>query len=586
MINANKEHLASFFQNQTQYVIPFYQRAYVWEEENWETLWEGISQVYRDYCNHIQNQQDDSIEDDEHFIGTLITKQQEAKRISQVSHELIDGQQRLTTISILLKSLADTCKGELPALPMNINQLLVFKDAHDKPYVRITHNRYDQRYFNAIMLGEDLGDLGKEHKLLRAYNYFKERVAPLTDEERNTFKDIILQRVSVISMLLSRHDDEQVIFDTINSLGVKLTTAELLKNHVFQDDSLKPLFETLWQQIYEDTDDQIVFWNAGKTAGRITRTNIEVLLYCYLIINTLKEVKLERLFNEYKNWLKQKTQEQKKAFLAELKSYAEIYINFPSGEDLNEISFSESEKRFFHLIDGLAITTAYPLILFLYREVADVDERERVLNLIESYLVRRNICQLTTKNYNNLFITIIQKLLKLQEEGHKISAASLMTVLTSFTEDLNRFPNDTEFKLSFGICHLSNQNAKEILFCISLFGRHDPLHDVTKLSSATFSVEHMMPVKWEENWNDSNMDEVQKLKRNLSLRTLGNLTLVNKRLNSKMSNAAWMEKKELLRKFSSLKITTDYLNTETWNEEAIAKRANDLGESALKVWCS
>jgi hypothetical protein len=436
------------------------------------------------------------------------------------------------------------------------------------------------------MLGEDLSDLGKEHKLLRAYNYFKERVAPLTDEERNTFKDIILQRVSVISMLLSRHDDEQVIFDTINSLGVKLTTAELLKNHVFQDDSLKPLFETLWQQIYEDTDDQIVFWNAGKTAGRITRTNIEVLLYCYLIINTLKEVKLERLFSEYKNWLKQKTQEQKKAFLAELKSYAEIYINFPSGEDLNEISFSESEKRFFHLIDGLAITTAYPLILFLYREVADVDERERVLNLIESYLVRRNICQLTTKNYNNLFITIIQKLLKLQEEGQKISAASLMTVLTSFTEDLNRFPNDTEFKLSFGICHLSNQNAKEILFCIGLFGRHDPLHDVTKLSSATFSVEHIMPVRWEENWNDSNMDEVQKLKRNLSLRTLGNLTLVNKRLNSKMSNAPWTEKKELLRRFSSLKITTDYLNTETWNEEAIAKRASDLGESALKVWCS
>ena len=95
-----------------------------------------------------------------------------------------------------------------------------------------------------------------------------------------------------------------------------------------------------------------------------------------------------------------------------------------------------------------------------------------------------------------------------------------------------------------------------------------------------------MPVKWEENWNDANMDEVQKLKRNLSLRTLGNLTLVNKRLNSKMSNAAWTEKKELLRRFSSLKITTDYLNTETWNEEAIAKRANDLGESALKVWCS
>ena len=469
---------------------------------------------------------------------------------------------------------------------MNINQLLVFKDAHDKPYVRITHNRYDQKYFNAIMLGKGLDGLATDHKLVRAYNFFKERVAAFTDEERNTFKDIILQRVSVISMLLSKHDDEQVIFDTINSLGVKLTTAELLKNYVFQDDSLKPLFETFWQQVYEDTEEQMLFWNADKTAGRIIRTNIEVLLYCYLIINTLKEVKLERLFNEYKNWLKLKTQAERSAFLTELKSYAEIYIGFPSGEDLSEIAFGESEKRFFHIIDGLAITTAYPLILFLYREVADVTEREKVFNLIESYLVRRNICQLTTKNYNNLFITIIQKLLKIQEDGNKISATSLMTVLASFTEDLNRFPNDSEFRLSFGTSHLSNQNSKEILFCISLFGKHDPLHDVTKLSSAAFSVEHIMPVRWEENWNDSNMDEVQKLKRNLSLKTLGNLTLVNKRLNSKMSNAAWTEKKELLERFSSLKITTDYLNTEIWNEEAIARRAGELGQLAVRAWGS
>lgn len=172
----------------------------------------------------------------------------------------------------------------------------------------------------------------------------------------------------------------------------------------------------------------------------------------------------------------------------------------------------------------------------------------------------------------------------MQQDGSKISATSLMSVLASFTEDLNRFPSDAEFRLSFVQSHLSNQNAKEILFCLSLFEKHDPLHDVTKLSSSTFSVEHMMPVKWDENWNDANMDEVQRLKRSVSLRTLGNLTLVKKRLNSKMSNAAWTEKKELLKRFSSLKITTDYLNTQIWNEEAIGKRASDLGELALRIW--
>src|ERR1039458_7129516 len=112
-------------------------------------------------------------------------------------------------------------------------------------------------------------------------------------------KTIILNNVPVISMLLSANDDEQEIFDTINSLGVKLTTGELLKNYIFKEKEIQNYYEGQWYSVFEDDEEQIEFWNKNKTAGRISRTNIEVLLYCYLVIQTKNIVELEKLFKEY-----------------------------------------------------------------------------------------------------------------------------------------------------------------------------------------------------------------------------------------------------------------------------------------------
>ncbi len=576
MINANKEYLSSFFQNQTQYIIPFYQRAYVWKKENWETLWENIYQIYSDYKEGKNS---------EHFIGTLITKQRNSTRIDQVYHDLIDGQQRLTTISLLLKAIADTCKNDLPNLQENINSLLLFKDARNASFVRITHNRYDEKYFNSIMKNEAIIDQSEtDHKIIEAYQYFKSKVNNITDDERDELKNIILKRVPVISMLLSSEDDEQVIFDTINSLGVKLTTAELLKNYIFKEDELKKQYENYWLNVFEDSEDHVEFWNKDKTAGRIIRTNIEILLYCYLIINTLKEVRLERLFKEYKEWLSDKDVKQKQKFLEELKNYADIYFNFPEGEELNELNYTDSEKRFFHVIENLQITTVYPLVMFIYGEVKNEEERLQILGILESYLVRRNICKLTTKNYNNLFISIIQKLISEKSNGNEISADIVKAILCDFKEDSNVFPNNEDFKHSFKEVQLSNQNSREILFIISLYQQKNSYNDVVKLSSLSFSVEHFMPVKWEQNWKESDMTLEEKSKRNRTLKTLGNLTLVKKKLNSKMSNSGWTVKKGLLKNYSSLKMTIDYIDKEKWDEESILKRSEDLFNVSLKTW--
>lgn len=574
MINANKEVLKSFYSSNLQYIVPFFQRAYVWDFDNWEILWEHINRIA-----------DKQIKDSksEHFIGTLITKQRPSNSIDESKYDLIDGQQRLTTFSLLLKAISAKATGQEPykKLKEKTNELVIFENSKGEIFIRVQLSRNDKKYFESVMFDEDISVLAKQdHKILRCYRYFLEKLEDYNDEQLDNLVTIILKNVPVISMLLAVDDDEQEIFDTINSLGVRLTTGELLKNYIFSDDKVQPFYSKLWEPVFEDDDEQTLFWNKPKTSGRIIRTNIEVLLYCYLIIQKKTAVELEKLFNEYKNWLQGKTSEEKIIFLRELNEYATIYYNFPEGTELNEIGYSQDEERFFHIIENLEITTVYPLILYIYKQVSDKGIRLQLLKIIESYLVRRNVCHLTTKNYNNLFIQIIVKLI----EYKSVTADNLKSILTGFTEDTNKFPSDSEFAAAFANEAISNAHAREILFCISLYHIYNPKSDIARLSSSSYSTEHMMPQKWQTNWNKEEMDEIAEIKRNKKLKTLGNLTLVTKSLNSSMKNAAWDKKKKELKKYSLLKITTDYTENDEWDEVKIDGRASDLAAIALQIW--
>ena len=578
MISATKEKLASYFQGNSQFVVPFFQRSYVWDVDNWAAFWDHVVSVEERY------QADKS---GEHFIGTIIAKRSEdTGKLGEATYELIDGQQRLTTVALFLKAISDASSGQLPRLKEKVSEHLQFRDAHDKLFPRVVLNGYDRKYYEAVISGDYSGlPEKKDHKIIAAYEFFRKNLDGFPDERLDQLRLVILERVPLISMMLAPEDDEQEIFDTINALGVRLTTAELLKNYIFKEEELRSSYETLWRDVFEDSEEHVDFWNAEKTAGRVIRTNLEVLLYCYLIIKTGKpDVKLEKLFKEYKQWLQNRTPQDKKAFLEELGSYAEIYASFPSGPDLNQIRFQEQEKRFFHLLENLSVTTAYPPVLYIYRNVSDHQTRDAMLGTLESYLVRRNVCRLTTKNYNLLFIQMANKLKEALKADGAINAESLASIIRDYTEDTNRMPSDAEFETAFGSQRLSNQNAREILFVVALCQVSTGLADVPKLSLGNYSVEHMMPVKWHANWMDREMNDLEMAERDRKLKTLGNLTLVTKRLNSKMQNAAWSVKKRVLRDNSSLPMTVSYVDAEKWDEAAIQQRGLDLFDVAKRVW--
>lgn len=571
MINATKEKILSFFQSSLQYEIPFFQRAYVWNEENWAIFWEHLLSELEAY---------EQGENSEHFIGTIITKRKESVKLGENIVELIDGQQRLTTISVFLKALADTVTGEIPNLQNNINNLLWFHDSYSNKHYRMRHSRIDEPNFKLVM--ESSGALNGENKsaIVEAYKYFISNLKDFSDHRRELIQQVLLHKIPVISMLLDANDDEQEIFDTINSLGVKLTIGELLKNYIFKEDQLRSLYDEYWRNIFESDEDQVEYWATERTSGRVKRDNMEVLLYCFLIIETKKEVRLEKLFKEYKGYLKEKTVEEKKNFLIRLKAIAEVYYQWPQENQLVEIKYDDTEKRFFHVLENLEITTIYPLILYLFQKNSDKQDRLKTFGILESYIATRQICKLTTKNYNNLFIQIIRQL----DKNATASSDSILEIIKGFTENSNRLPSQDEVRKAFHEVHLSNKQAGEILYVIALKDIASEYSDTKTLSSKSFSVEHILPRKWEENWNHTPMNELEKYQRNQKLYTLGNLTLITKNLNSKLTNQAWEEKKGTLREFSSLRMTTAYLDEPIWDENTIIKRANHLAEKAINIW--
>ncbi|MBL0127251.1 MAG: DUF262 domain-containing protein [Flavobacteriales bacterium] len=574
MQSAIKEKLQAYFQHGLQYQVPFFQRTYVWGETNWENLLEHVEVEVKAVRDGKSS---------EHFIGTIITKPLPQENLSTQLMQLVDGQQRLTTVAIALKALADTASttGEFSHLRSRLIGMLTFQDSRGQVHLRIKHSRVDEEAFEMVMRANTIAEVpDAENNISKAYHYFAGRFSVLDDERRDQFAGVILQRLPVIAMLLNDNDDEQEIFDTINSLGERLTTAELLKNHLFREPDMRELYDTHWFEVFEEDEDDHKFWGTTKSAGRVKRTNLELLLYSVLIIETGEEVSIEKLFTRYKAWLKDKSKEEQKNFLARLKAHAETYRAFPSEEELAQLTFSDAERRLFHVIDFLEITTIYPLLLFVFEQVKEEDERRAMLSMMECYLVRRLVCRLTSKNYNRSFIQLINEL----RQAGTIDAAALRTIIQGYGEDTTRLPQDLEFEKAFGTAHLYNAYALEVLFLIALKKLNPRLSDRNVLSAEGFSVEHMMPKKWREHWSKTGMTPDDQLARDQKLKTLGNLTLVKQPLNSSMRNSSWSKKRKALKTHSLLNITTDYLDLDTWDENAIQKRAGDLAKDALGVW--
>ena len=567
-MDAGKRTINDIFNGNRVLEIPFFQRAYVWGQPQWERLLEDMKDITKS--------------NKPYFLGSVILKQQETTTGSRIGDKrtVIDGQQRLTTLNIFFKVLC---------LKTNENSTFDRSFKLRDNSNALLHNHNDIQAFNEILALTELKDLEGESNITQAYNYFKDNLVP---DDLNL--DSILSNVLFVGIDLSQEEDEQQIFDTINSLGVKLTTAELLKNYFFNRDDIEK-YNEYWKEVFEKDEETKNYWDREIIAGRLRRTFIDLFFFAYLQIKIQETnfkvkaedkdayAKVEHLFESYKNFIKNYLNNNKEAILSEIKEYALLFKKNFNYEILGEeLTQDFGIDRINTIIFGLDTTTLIPYTLYILRNISDETTKNELFGIIETYIMRRMITHSNTKNYNQLFTDklINNKVLSKQE---------FLDYIEKRDDKVNFLPTDEELEKGFNSSILINKQSAGILYLIESKIRNEK--DSTALLGINkYSLEHLMPKKWRNNWNKLSSKESE-INRDRKLLTLGNLTIITQSLNSSIRDSKWEDKlkgknkKGGLTEYSvGLKTISQFLEYPEWDEKTIEERDLFLYEKAKQIW--
>ena len=564
-----KSSIYEIFNGTRVFEIPFYQRSYVWGEKQWERLLSDMVDV----SHRLKN----------YFLGAIILKQTSTGAATMGDHKIvIDGQQRLTTLAIFLKVFALKTDTD-----MWFRRKFLLPDGS----LAIRHSHVDRADFQQVMnLASISQEVSGNSNIIKAYQYFKEHMDPGQLHEMR-----LNNNVQVIDIVIDGNDDEQQIFDTINSLGVDLTTAELLKNHLFTEQTIDK-YEQLWKPIFEKDEDCIAFWAQNLLKGRNKRKNIEAFLNAFLqikvhesSINVSTEDKLEyaksgALFYSYKDFIEKYYKGREFELVEELVQYAKIYQNtFSPAVTESSLTYEPGIERINFLIFAADNTTLIPYIMFVIKNVADESERNKIYNYLESYLVRRLICRKSTKNYSDLF-------------SENLINADVKTddALKAFFDEKDStnalaMPTDAEVERNIIEAEHPNYRALCILYLLESRMRNNHLLSTQLMKYSVYTLEHLMPQKWMTNWPLP--EGVDADTRMHLVKTLGNCTMITQSLNSTISNETWSIKLEGknnkggLRAYASGLLTLEgVLTLDEWNEDFIIERSKQLAQKACRVW--
>lgn len=573
-MEAGPRKISEIFNTGRELSIPFFQRGYVWEKEDWERFLDSMVDI-----SETENKKSN-------FFGSIILKRLNVSsdKIIGDCFSVIDGQQRLTTFCLFFKAL----------YKVQNNPDGFYKTFFNRVHESILkHNCMDREIFNAIIddkLTPELEHKYAKNNVLQAYKYFIEH----EDNLKNINDYDILNYVQFVGIDLGENEDEQQIFDTINSLGVRLTTAELLKNHLYPSVKDEVLFNSTWHERFEKDEDERNFWDADITTGREKRNNLDVLLQSYFIIlkKSSNKFKLKNLFQEYKTYLTENgitsDMGKKENFVSDLIRYADLYkkhIDITLLDKDSETEIKTQLQRLIVAIFSLDITTMIPYILYVLKNVSSEVEQNNIFKLLETYVVRCAICRISFQSFNRLFSAIVNNEIK--------TATELKDYLINRDAEI-KMPSDLEVKDSFACERKTLYVPKSILYLLELAVRNADRQNTKLLSIKNYDLEHIMPQNWEKNWplptNTDKSEDVLEDERNKKVASIGNMTILKNGLNKSLKNKSWTDKKYgknqdgLVKYGAGLETFSQYIDLPAWDENTIDKRAEFLLQKALEVW--
>ncbi len=551
-MKATAKNLFSIIKEPKQFVIPIYQRTYSWQHKHCVQLLKDIQET----ANSEQG----------HFIGSIVYFQPDTHTIAEIHKYLvIDGQQRLTTITLMIAALIKFIEAnpdtEIETTAKKLRNYYLFNAEEDSElYYKLLLTRLDKETLKSLLTDKPLPEKAST-KILENFDYFLKQ---LSAQNINTiYKG--LQKLIVVDVALERDkDNPQLIFESLNSTGLNLSQADLIRNYILMGqapDFQKHLYEQYWYPMEQSFGENIV--------------SLPWFMRDFLTMKMGSIPKIGEVYETFKGYFKDtKNAEGVENIVKELFRYAQFYVRLALHKEQDK-----SLLTIFQAITKLRMDTSYPFLLAAYgdfeEDVISAEDFKAVLNLTKNYVFRRAICGIPTNSLNKTFATLYKKV-KRETYLESVKAAFLLM------DGYRRFPDDAEFEREIKIKDVYNFRSRNYL--LESLENHKRKELV---NAENYTIEHIIPQneKVSEEWKKE-LGEDWKILKEKYLHTLGNLSLTA--YNSELSDHPFKTKKTIKGGFndSPLFLNQSVRSAETWNEQAINHRADDLAQRALKVWTS
>lgn len=563
-LQAGETTLNKLLNTSRQFIVPIFQRNYSWQKSQYEQLWFDILRASK--FKEKQN----------HFIGSIvyIDMGTPAGRPQQLL--LIDGQQRLTTISILLCAIKDYVqKFNLETKLINLakikNQFLYNSDEIDEDRYKLLLNVQDKETYIKLIDNTIFTVNKPATNIIKCYEFFYERIEDFI-KQHGQIDEIYagIFKLSLVSISLDKDSDNpQMIFESMNSTGKDLSQTDLLRNYLLMDltpEKQTRLYKTYWKPMEELFGEDIY-------KNDVNKFDYFIRDFLTLKSDTGYICKINNVYENFKRYYLDNNCE-KFAVLKDLFTYAKYYACIDllqENDDELKLYWQEFKKLDSHVV--------YPFLLKLYddysRQILIKEDFKKILQVVISYLWRRAICEIPTNSLSKTFATLYQAV---DKEDYVNSIIKAFVFKSSY----KRFPSDYEVREKLqtkDIYHF--RLRKYLLEALENYYHKEPID----LNTANYTIEHIMPQNIEHNlsWQQMLGEDWQEV-HSLYLHTLGNLTITG--YNAEMSNKSFWEKVngESGFKHSHLKLNESIVQCDVWNKKAIQRRTNILTDIILKIW--
>ena len=553
-MKASETRLRVLLEGQKHYVIPLFQRPYTWTRSDWTTLWNDILEAYSD----------DSAGG--HFLGSIVSKAQSGTPEGVSPFIVIDGQQRLTTLSIALAALRDKIGATHPAAIERINDLcLVNKYAEGEYRYKIRPTQADRSaYFAVIDHADGVSKTDNASPVTQAYDFFADALGRGVDEEDDEpldlrrLEQLLLDKLEVVSITLGDDDNEYRIFESLNWKGEPLSQADLLRNYFFMripPDQQQALYESVWLPMQLMLD-----------------SNALADFFRYQYMSSGEFVREKDIYLKWRSKLDRLAPDELVTTLRELGQYARFYKRIIEPEGEPDAAIRDRLTR----LNRWGGQTTYPFLLWLYEGAGGRSIQPRtiatILGLVESYLVRRLFCGIPTTGSNRFFMELVNQIPEGEAAGAVRHALSVPTAR-------RRWPDDDEFRdglLTYSL--YTGSRAEQRRLVIETLEQRHAHKEPPDLRGLT--VEHVMPQGLTQEWRDALGPDGDAFHTRF-LHTLGNLTLTG--YNPELSNSPFQEKRRRLAD-SNLALNREIAEETEWGPEQIRDRAERLAEQAVLIW--